>query len=123
MLPESTDRSRVATSVSSAIAALSKRAPSTCAAMPAPCAQMGGSFLVRRLGGALITIAAIAVLNFFLFRMLPGDPINSLLPRNVSQAQKEALRARLGLNQPVFPGVIRNTQGQLQIDLTTLPAM
>src|SRR5262245_8606548 len=82
---------------------------------------MGSSFLVRRIGGALITIVAIAVLNFFLFRMLPGDPINSLLPRNVGQAQKEALRARLGLNQPVFPGIVRNTQGELEIDLSTLP--
>jgi peptide/nickel transport system permease protein len=82
---------------------------------------MSGSFLVRRIGGALITIAAIAVLNFFLFRMLPGDPVNSLLPRNVSQAQKEALRIRLGLTQPIFPGVVRTPQGDLEIDLSTLP--
>ena len=53
---------------------------------------MGGSFLWRKVGAALLTLVAIAVLNFFLFRMLPGDPVNSLLPRNVSQAQKAALR-------------------------------
>jgi peptide/nickel transport system permease protein len=80
-----------------------------------------GSFVARRLGGALLTIAAIAVLNFFLFRLLPGDPVNSLLPRNVSQEQKDALRTRLGLDQPVFPGVVRSNQGELSIDLSTLP--
>lgn len=82
---------------------------------------MAGSFLLRRVGGALLTIVAIAILNFFLFRMLPGDPVNSLLPRNVSQAQKEALRERLGLDQPLFPGVIRTSTGDLRLDLTTLP--
>ncbi len=82
---------------------------------------MGSGFLLRKLGGALLTLAAIAVLNFFLFRMLPGDPVNNLLPRNVSQAQKQALRLRLGLDQPIFPGVIREPAGGLAIDLTTLP--
>lgn len=82
---------------------------------------MAGSYLLRRLGGALLTIAAIAVLNFFLFRMLPGDPVNSLLPRNVSQAQKEALRDRLGLDQPLFPGIVRTNAGDLVLDLGTLP--
>ena len=72
---------------------------------------MGSAFLARKLGGALLTLFAIAVLNFFLFRMLPGDPVNSLLPRNVSQAQKQALRLRLGLDQPIFPGVIRAPAG------------
>jgi peptide/nickel transport system permease protein len=82
---------------------------------------MGSAYLARRLGGAALTIFAIAVLNFFLFRLLPGDPVTTLLPRNVSQAQKEALRHRLGLDQPVLPGVVRTTQGAFRLDLTTLP--
>ncbi len=82
---------------------------------------MGGTFLLRKVGGALLTLAAIAVLNFVLFRLLPGDPITRLLPRNVSAAQKEALRARLGLDQPIFPGVVRTPSGDLAIDLSTLP--
>ena len=82
---------------------------------------MGSGFVLRKLGGALLTLAAIAVLNFFLFRMLPGDPINSLLPRNVSQAQKQSLRLRLGLDQPIFPAVVRQPTGGLSIDFSTLP--
>lgn len=82
---------------------------------------MGSAFVLRKLGGALLTLFAIAVLNFFLFRMLPGDPVNTLLPRTVSQAQKNALRIHLGLDQPVFPGIVRSPQGALEIDLSTLP--
>jgi len=82
---------------------------------------MGGTFLLRKVGGALVTLAAIVVLNFVLFRLLPGDPVTRLLPRNVSAAQKEALRARLGLDQPIFPGVVRTPAGDLAVDLSTLP--
>ncbi len=82
---------------------------------------MGSAYLLRRLGGAALTIFAIAVLNFFLFRLLPGDPVNTLLPRNVSQAQKDALRHRLGLDQPVLPGIIRTNQGAFKVDFSTLP--
>jgi peptide/nickel transport system permease protein len=82
---------------------------------------MGGTFLLRKVGGALVTLAAIAVLNFVLFRLLPGDPVNKLLPRTVSQAQKQALRERLGLDQPIVPGVIRTPSGDLAFDASTLP--
>jgi len=82
---------------------------------------MGGAFLLRKLAGAVVTLAAIAVLNFVLFRLLPGDPVNKLLPRTVGAAQKAALRERLGLDQPIFPGVIRTPSGDIVVDLSTLP--
>ena len=81
---------------------------------------MGASYLLRRLGGALLTIAAIVVLNFFLFRLVPGDPVNSLLPRNVSQEQKDALRERLGLDLPIAPGIVRTPTG-FELAPETLP--
>jgi peptide/nickel transport system permease protein len=77
--------------------------------------------LARRVFNALITIFFITLINFVLFRMIPGDPVRSLLPRNVSTQQREALRARLGLDQPLLPAVIRAPNGSLKIDLTTLP--
>jgi peptide/nickel transport system permease protein len=82
---------------------------------------MGGSWFLRRLGGAALTIFAIAVLNFFLFRALPGDPATTLLPRGVSQEEKDSLRKTLGLDQPLLPGVVRTTSGSFRIDLSTLP--
>jgi peptide/nickel transport system permease protein len=82
---------------------------------------VGAAYVLRRLGGALLTIAAIVVLNFFLFRLVPGDPVNSLLPRNVSQEQKDALRQRLGLDLPIAPGVVRTPTG-FELAPETLPA-
>lgn len=81
---------------------------------------MGSSYAVRRLGGAVLTILAVVVLNFFLFRAVPGDPVNSLLPRNVSQEQKAALRERLGLDLPMAPGIERTPTG-FELALDTLP--
>lgn len=38
-------------------------------------------FVVRRAGYALLTLAFILAVNFFLFRIMPGDPI-ALLARS-----------------------------------------
>lgn len=81
---------------------------------------MAVAYLLRRLGGAALTIVAIVILNFFLFRLVPGDPVNSLLPRNVSPDQKQALRESLGLDLPIAPGIVRTPSG-FEIDLGTLP--
>jgi peptide/nickel transport system permease protein len=55
---------------------------------------------------AVVTIAMVAVLNFFLFRVAPGDPAQLLLSGArvaLSPAQIEAQRHRWGLDRPLFP--------------------
>jgi peptide/nickel transport system permease protein len=66
---------------------------------------MGLRYLSRRLGSALVTIAFIALINFILFRAMPGSPERVILrgTPNVSTAQLEAAKVRWGLNKPVFP--------------------
>jgi len=44
----------------------------------------------------------IASLVFLLLRVAPGDPIDALLGTRASAAAREALRAQLGLNQPLL---------------------
>lgn len=60
-------------------------------------------YLLNKLGWALLTIIFVIVLNFFLFRVLPGDPARAGIrdPRLTVQAQ-EAIRARFGLDKPVI---------------------
>lgn len=60
-------------------------------------------FLIRKIGGALFTVAFVITLNFFLFRILPGDPARSGLrdPRLTRDAI-EAIRVRYGLDKPVI---------------------
>ncbi len=61
------------------------------------------TYLVRRLAWALFTIVFVMALNFFLFRVLPGDPAKAGIrdPR-LTQAAQQALLARFGLNKPLL---------------------
>ncbi|HVL54275.1 MAG TPA: ABC transporter permease [Vitreimonas sp.] len=65
---------------------------------------MASGFLGRRLIQALLTILFIVVLNFLLFRAMPGSP-DRVLTRNpnISADAKAALRERWGLDKPLFP--------------------
>ncbi len=64
---------------------------------------MSRGYLAGKALHALVTIAAVLVLNFALFRILPGDPVRTLLPRGIPAEQVAATRTRLGLDQPLFP--------------------
>lgn len=56
------------------------------------------NYVVKRIGHSLITLWLILTLNFFLFRMLPGDPVRLLFadPR-VPIETLDVLRAQYGL--------------------------
>jgi peptide/nickel transport system permease protein len=60
-------------------------------------------YLIRKISWAIFTIAVVLVLNFFLFRILPGDPARSGIhdPRLKKDAI-EAIRVRYGLDKPVI---------------------
>jgi peptide/nickel transport system permease protein len=62
-------------------------------------------YILRRLVSAGITILLIVMLNFVLFRMMPGSPERILLGRipNVNPAAIEATKIRWGLDKPLFP--------------------
>lgn len=63
----------------------------------------GYRYALRRLGWAILTILFVIVLNFFLFRILPGDPARAGIrdPRLTKEAV-EAIRVRFGLDKPVI---------------------
>ncbi len=60
-------------------------------------------YMLRRLGWALLTIVFVVTLNFFLFRILPGDPAKAGIrdPR-LTRAAQEALTRRFGLDKPLL---------------------
>jgi peptide/nickel transport system permease protein len=64
---------------------------------------MSRGYLLGKLLHAFVTISAILVLNFALFRILPGDPVRTLLPRGIPAEQIAATRVNLGLDKPLFP--------------------
>nr|MBA3294275.1 ABC transporter permease [Geodermatophilaceae bacterium] len=56
--------------------------------------------LGRALTGALVSVALVVVLSFFLFRVLPGDPVLTMTRgRPVGAQQIAELRAQLGLDR------------------------
>jgi len=72
------------------------------------------NYLLRKLGFALITVLIVVVINFVLFRILPGDPVRAVIGRNVriSPEIQQALRVQFGLDKPVFPDQFVDTVGQ-----------
>ncbi|MET0529006.1 MAG: ABC transporter permease, partial [Microvirga sp.] len=60
-------------------------------------------YIFRRLATGLLMLVALSMLVFVLLRLAPGDPIDAYVNPNVamSQAEMDALRARLGLDQPL----------------------
>jgi len=63
---------------------------------------VGGRYLARKLVQAAITIVFIILLNFLLFRIMPGSP-DRILARNMPAAAHEQLRERWGLDRPLIP--------------------
>jgi peptide/nickel transport system permease protein len=58
------------------------------------------SYLLRRLGYAVIVLLVILTLNFILFRVMPGDPEKMIIDPNFKQEAKAALRKQYGLDDP-----------------------
>ena len=58
-------------------------------------------YLAARLALAPVMLALIASLVFLLLRVAPGDPIDALLGPKAPAAARMALRAQLGLDQPL----------------------
>ena len=80
---------------------------------------MRSNYLARRIGTAIFTIVLIVIVNFGLFRMMPGSP-ERVLSRNpnVTPELIAATRARWGLDKPVFPDqFVRYLAATVQGDL------
>jgi peptide/nickel transport system permease protein len=58
------------------------------------------AFVVQRLLQAILVMLVVAFVSFSLFQFV-GDPISNMVGQETTTAQREALRERLGLNDPV----------------------
>ncbi len=60
------------------------------------------SFILKRLGFAVVTLVAVLSLVFFIVRILPGDPAMVILGDQANAASIAALRTKLGLDRPLL---------------------
>ena len=71
------------------------------------------SYLLRRLGLAVLTVWAVSVLSFVIIQLPPGDYISSYIAQMsasgsfVSQQEAEALRQQYGLDKPMWVQYMR----------------
>lgn len=63
---------------------------------------MNTRFLVERVLQMVIVMWIVATIVFFVFRILPGDQAVVLLGQGSTEASRAALRAELGLDQPLI---------------------
>ncbi len=75
-------------------------------------------FLAARLFKAILVIVAIAALNFVLIRLAPGDPASVMAGEAGATDPKfvEELRARFGLDQPIWYQLILYLRSILTLD-------
>lgn len=77
------------------------------------------AYLIQRLGGAVLVMFGVVSLVFLLIHLIPGDPVEVMLGESASGADREALRAALGLDLPLSVQYFDYLAGLLQLDLGT----
>lgn len=60
------------------------------------------TYTMRRIGSAIITMMAASVIIFAFIHLIPGDPIYVMLGDGATPGQVEDMRARLGLDKPIY---------------------
>ena len=74
------------------------------------------AFLIRRIGQALVVMFVISLLSFSIQDNL-GDPLRELVGQSVSEAERQALRDQMGLNDPFLAQYWRFLRKAVQGDL------
>jgi len=74
-------------------------------------------YLLRRGIGALLVMWAVATLVFFMLRAVPGDPVAAMLFDVGDAAAIDHLKAKLGLDQPIYIQYVKWFWLMLQGDL------
>jgi peptide/nickel transport system permease protein len=60
------------------------------------------SFVIRKAVYLVITLFAIIAFNFFLFRIMPGDPARTFVPKGASPELIAAIKAAFHLDRPLY---------------------
>ena len=73
----------------------------------------------KRVVGMIPTLIIVVTFVFFFVRLIPGDPARLVAGEQATLQDVEAVRERLGLNQPVYIQYFKYVAGLLQGDLGT----
>jgi peptide/nickel transport system permease protein len=73
------------------------------------------AFILTRVAQAILVMLVVALLAFTMFRFV-GDPINQMVGQETTEAEREALRESLGLNDPVVVQFVRYAGNVVRFD-------
>jgi ABC-type dipeptide/oligopeptide/nickel transport system permease component len=59
-------------------------------------------FILKRLVYTIVVMVIASIAIFYALRVAPGDPVNAILNPTAMEQAREALRARLGLDLPIW---------------------
>ena len=76
-------------------------------------------YLLRRLGYLVFVVWGVSFAAFFIAQVIPGDPAAAALGSNAREAQLEAYRQEMGLDQPIWVQYGRYSSRLLQGDFGT----
>lgn len=74
---------------------------------------------LARLGAALVVVLGVCTLVFLLIHLVPGDPVEAMLGENAQPADREHLRAALGLDRPLVTQYLDYLVRLSRLDLGT----
>jgi len=73
--------------------------------------------ILSRIGSALVVVFGVCTLVFLLIHVAPGDPVEAMLGESARPADRQALRAALGLDRPLAEQYLRYLGGLVRLDL------
>jgi peptide/nickel transport system permease protein len=59
-------------------------------------------YLIRKIAFALVTLFAVLTINFYLFRIVPGDPVSMIVSPRMRPETRDEIRAAYGLDKPIW---------------------
>ena len=62
-------------------------------------------YTIRKAIFSLLTLLAVLVFNFYLFRIMPGDPMQMIVSPRMPSATREIIRQQFGLDKPIWLNV------------------
>jgi len=75
------------------------------------------SYVISRLFSAVIVILGVVFIVFMLIHMVPGDPVEVMLGESATAADRELLRASLGLDKSIAEQFYQFLKGLMNFDL------
>jgi ABC-type dipeptide/oligopeptide/nickel transport system permease component len=79
--------------------------------------MMNSGYIISRLSSALLVVVGVVCMVFLLIHLVPGDPVEVMLGESAHAADREALRATLGLDLPLQQQLFNYFNGLAHLDL------